>query len=114
MSLSQNPRCCEDCRHRLHKSQLQLLIVHPPAVRTGTRTLPVEWPQHVASQPRVSGGDDVGQWQQIQGEVAQEYDVVKNIVQTLALFKGRIRAFWLIYLIVALAYQFCNYYLRGA
>ena len=27
-------------------------------------------------------------WQQIQGEVAQEYDVVKNIVQTLALFKG--------------------------
>ena len=29
-------------------------------------------------------------WQQIQGEVAQEYDVVKNIVQTLALFKGRI------------------------
>ena len=32
-------------------------------------------------------------WQQIQGEVAQEYDVVKNIVQTLALFKGRIRAF---------------------
>jgi len=27
-------------------------------------------------------------WQQIQGEVAQEYDVVKNITQTLALFKG--------------------------
>ena len=27
-------------------------------------------------------------WQQIQGEVAQEYDVVKNIMQTLALFKG--------------------------
>ena len=27
-------------------------------------------------------------WQQIQGEIAQEYDVVKNIVQTLALFKG--------------------------
>ena len=28
-------------------------------------------------------------WQQIQGEVAQEYDVVKNITQTLALFKGK-------------------------
>ena len=28
-------------------------------------------------------------WQQIQGEVAQEYDVVKNIMQTLALFKGK-------------------------
>ena len=27
-------------------------------------------------------------WQQIQGEVAQEYDVVKNIMQTLALFKA--------------------------
>ena len=27
-------------------------------------------------------------WQQIQGEVAQEYDVVKNITQTLAMFKG--------------------------
>lgn len=27
-------------------------------------------------------------WQQIQGEVAQEFDVVKNITQTLALFKG--------------------------
>lgn len=27
-------------------------------------------------------------WQQIQGEVAQEYDVVKNITQTLSLFKG--------------------------
>lgn len=27
-------------------------------------------------------------WQQIQGEIAQEYDVVKNITQTLALFKG--------------------------
>ena len=52
-------------------------------------------------------------WQQIQGEVAQEYDVVKNIVQTLALFKGKIRAFWLFYLIVALANQFCYYYLRG-
>ena len=36
--------------------------------------------------------DDPGRkqkWQQIQGEVAQEYDVVKNIMQTLALFKGR-------------------------
>jgi katanin p60 ATPase-containing subunit A1 len=35
--------------------------------------------------------DDPGRkqkWQQIQGEVAQEYDVVKNIMQTLALFKG--------------------------
>ena len=35
--------------------------------------------------------DDHGRkqkWQQIQGEVAQEYDVVKNIMQTLALFKG--------------------------
>ena len=35
--------------------------------------------------------DDQGRkqkWQQIQGEVAQEYDVVKNIMQTLALFKG--------------------------
>ena len=30
-------------------------------------------------------------WQQIQGEVAQEYDVVKNITQTLALFKGKIK-----------------------
>ena len=38
-------------------------------------------------------------WQQIQGEVAQEYDVVKNIVQTLALFKGRIRAFFLAFLL---------------
>ena len=27
-------------------------------------------------------------WQQIQGEIAQEYDVVKNITQTLAMFKG--------------------------
>jgi len=27
-------------------------------------------------------------WQQIQGEVAQEYDVVKNIMQTLNMFKG--------------------------
>ena len=27
-------------------------------------------------------------WQQIQGEVAQEYDVVKNIMQTLNTFKG--------------------------
>ena len=27
-------------------------------------------------------------WQQVQGEVAQEYDVVKSIMQTLALFKG--------------------------
>merc|ERR1719323_2852479 len=27
-------------------------------------------------------------WQQIQGEVAQEYDVVKNIMQTLNQFKG--------------------------
>ena len=26
-------------------------------------------------------------WQQIQGEVAQEYDVVKNIMQTLNTFK---------------------------
>ena len=26
-------------------------------------------------------------WQQIQGEVAQEYDVVKNIMQTLNAFK---------------------------
>ena len=36
--------------------------------------------------------DDPGRkqkWQQIQGEVAQEYDVVKNIMQTLALFKGK-------------------------
>ena len=36
--------------------------------------------------------DDTGRkqkWQQIQGEVAQEYDVVKNIMQTLALFKGK-------------------------
>ena len=35
--------------------------------------------------------DDPGRkqkWQQIQGEVAQEYDVVKNIMQTLVLFKG--------------------------
>jgi len=35
--------------------------------------------------------DDPGRkqkWQQIQGEVAQEYDVVKNIMQTLALFKA--------------------------
>jgi len=27
-------------------------------------------------------------WQQIQGEIVQEYDVVKNIMQTLAMFKG--------------------------
>ena len=27
-------------------------------------------------------------WQQIQGEIAQEYDVVKNITQTLSMFKG--------------------------
>ena len=27
-------------------------------------------------------------WQQIQGEIAQEYDVIKNIMQTLNLFKG--------------------------
>ncbi len=27
-------------------------------------------------------------WQQIQGEIAQEYDVVKNITQTLAMFRG--------------------------
>lgn len=27
-------------------------------------------------------------WQQIQGEIAQEYDVVKNITQTLQMFKG--------------------------
>jgi len=27
-------------------------------------------------------------WQQIQGEVAQEYDVIKNITQTLNMFKG--------------------------
>eukprot|EP00090_Calanus_glacialis_P040471 TRINITY_DN7058_c0_g1_i1.p1 TRINITY_DN7058_c0_g1~~TRINITY_DN7058_c0_g1_i1.p1 ORF type:complete len:518 (+),score=178.48 TRINITY_DN7058_c0_g1_i1:237-1790(+) len=35
--------------------------------------------------------DDPGRkikWQQIQGEVAQEYDVVKNIMQTLNTFKG--------------------------
>ena len=35
--------------------------------------------------------DDPGRkqkWQQVQGEVAQEYDVVKSIMQTLALFKG--------------------------
>lgn len=39
----------------------------------------------------LSGLDDPGRkykWQQIQGEIAQEYDVVKNITQTLALFKG--------------------------
>ena len=39
----------------------------------------------------LSGLDDPGRkykWQQIQGEIAQEYDVVKNIMQTLALFKG--------------------------
>eukprot|EP00095_Tigriopus_kingsejongensis_P007329 maker-scaffold589_size129586-snap-gene-0.38 protein:Tk07329 transcript:maker-scaffold589_size129586-snap-gene-0.38-mRNA-1 annotation:"katanin p60 atpase-containing" len=39
----------------------------------------------------LSGLDDLGRkykWQQIQGEIAQEYDVVKNITQTLALFKG--------------------------
>ena len=28
-------------------------------------------------------------WQQIQGEIAQEYDVVKNITQTLSMFKVR-------------------------
>ena len=35
--------------------------------------------------------DDHGRkmkWQQIQGEIAQEHDVVKNITQTLALFRG--------------------------
>ena len=35
--------------------------------------------------------DDPGRkmkWQQIQGEIAQEYDVIKNIMQTLNLFKG--------------------------
>lgn len=39
----------------------------------------------------LSGIDDPGRkmkWQQIQGEIAQEYDVVKNITQTLAMFKG--------------------------
>ena len=39
----------------------------------------------------LSGLDDPGRkmkWQQIQGEIAQEYDVVKNITQTLAMFKG--------------------------
>ena len=41
-------------------------------------------------------------WQQIQGEVAQEYDVVKNITQTLALFKGRLKIVCLKYLVLIL------------